>query len=50
MSGRLTEVDHAVLTTGETFIHSTTFHDYLGAVRIRYRLHLTMVDGRPVVD
>ena len=50
VSGRLTEVNHAVLTAGETFIQSTTFHDYLGDVRIRYRLHLTIVDGRPVVD
>jgi hypothetical protein len=51
VSGQFTEVESVDLTRGETFIHTVSFHDFLGRdVRIFVRLHLTVVDGTPVVD
>jgi hypothetical protein len=50
LSGRLTEVNHFVLTPGETFLATTTYHDFFGDIRIFYRYHLTIVNDRPVVE
>lgn len=50
LTGRLTEVNQFVLTPGSTFVGTTTFHDFLGDIRIFVRSHFTVVDGRVVVD
>lgn len=50
-SGRLTEVGTFVLTPGETFTQTLTFHDFLGKdIKIFERGHLTLVDGVPTVE
>ena len=49
LSGRLTEVNHFILTQGKVFIAVTTYHDFFGDIRIFYRLHVTEEDGEPVV-
>ena len=48
--GRLTEVNHFVLTPGETFLATTTYHDFYGEIQIFYRVHVTIVNGQPVVE
>jgi hypothetical protein len=50
LSGRLTEVNHFVLTPGEVFVAVTTYHDFFGDIRIFYRFHVTVKDGEPVVE
>ena len=50
LEGRLTEVNHYILTPGETFIASEPFHDFFGDVKIWWKYHLTVVDGEPVVE
>lgn len=49
LSGRLTEVNRFVLTRGEVFVGVTTYHDFVGDIRIYYRLHVTEREGEPVV-
>ena len=48
--GRLTEVNHLVLTPGETFVVANTFHDFFGDVKIWSGYHLTVVDREPMVE
>ena len=50
LTGRLTEVNHFILTPGETFVGTVTFHDFLGDIRIFFRAHVTVVDGEVKVD
>lgn len=50
LSGRLTEVNHFVLTPGDTFNGTTTFHDFAGDLRIFVRVHVTEVKGSVVVN
>lgn len=47
---QFTEAFHATLTPGETLVVSLTFHDFPTGIRIWERLHLTEVDGSPVVE
>lgn len=49
-AGRFTEVNNFTVTHGGTVITSTTAHDFLGTVRIFFRLHVTEVKGNPVVE
>jgi hypothetical protein len=41
---------HVTLAPSGTFVFSVAFHDFSTGLRIWQRLHLTVVDGRPVVD
>jgi hypothetical protein len=49
LSGRLTEVNHLILTPGAVVVAVTTYHDFFGDIRIFYRLHATEKDGELVV-
>lgn len=51
LTGQGTEVNHYVLTPGDTFIASNPFHDFFGDVHIHVKVHLTVrPDGTAVVD
>jgi hypothetical protein len=41
---------HATLTPGGMFVYSVAFHDFPTGLRIWQRIHLTVVNGNPVVD
>jgi hypothetical protein len=49
-SGRLTEVNHYILTPGDTMIATNTYHDFGGGLKIWERLNLKVVDGEVLVD
>jgi hypothetical protein len=50
-SGRLTEVNHFILTPhGNTFHALGTFHDFGGGLKIWQRLNFKVVNGEVVVD
>ncbi|KRF38401.1 hypothetical protein [Terrabacter sp. Soil810] len=50
VTGRLTEVNHYVLTPAGTFTGSTTYHDFFGDVRIFVRFTGVQVGDTIVVD
>lgn len=45
-----TQAVHMALTPGGTQVYSLTFHDFPTGIKIWQRIHLTIVDGQPVVD
>jgi hypothetical protein len=49
-SARLTEVNHYIMTPGDTFIVSNTYHDFGGGLKIWERLNIKDVKGDVVVD
>jgi len=49
-SGRLTEVNHAIFTPGDTFIVTNTFHDFGGGLKIWQRLNSKVVGDEVVVE
>ena len=49
-SGRFTEVNHFASTPGGTSITAITSHDFLGGIRIFFRVHITEVDDNLVVS
>ncbi|WP_062462605.1 hypothetical protein [Demequina soli] len=50
VTGRLTEDVMYLLTPGQTFVHTGTFKDFYGDVKIHERGHFTLVDGVPRVE
>jgi len=44
------ESTHVTLTSGGTLVVSVAFHDFPTGIRIWQVLHLTVVDGIPIVD
>jgi hypothetical protein len=49
-SGRLTEVNHYILTPGDTFIVTNTYQDFGGDLKIWERLNIKEVDGEVLVE
>ena len=49
-SGRLTEVNHVILTPGDTFVVTNTYHDFGGDLKIWERLNVKIVDGQALVE
>ena len=49
-SGRLTEVNHYIVTPGDTFVVANTYHDFGGDLKIWERLNFKEVKGDVVVD
>ena len=49
-SGRLTEVNHYILTPGDTFIVTNTYHDFGGDLQIWERLNVKEVGSEVLVE
>lgn len=49
-SGRLTEVNHFILTPGDTFIVTNTYQDFGGDLKIWERLNVKEVGGEVLVE
>lgn len=49
-TGRLTEVNNFILTPGDTFVISNTYHDFGGDLKIWERTNFKLVDGEIMVD
>jgi hypothetical protein len=49
-SGRLTEVNHYILTPGDTFIVTNTYQDFGGDLKIWERLNIKEVGGEVLVE
>jgi hypothetical protein len=49
-SGRLTEVNHFILTPGDTFIVTNTYQDFGGDLKIWERLNIKEVGGEVLVE
>jgi hypothetical protein len=50
LTGRLTEVNHFILTPAGNFTGTSTFHDFLGSIKIFVRVNLKVVNGEVLVD
>ena len=49
-SGRLAEVNHYILTPGDTFIVTNTYSDFGGDLKIWERLNVKVVGGEVLVE
>ena len=49
-SGRLTEVNNLILTPGETFIITNTYHDFGGDLKSWERTNVKVVNDEVILD